>query len=404
MGGGATRAYNVAKGLVVNGCRVIVIAAFPHYPTGNTPKSYRWKPFQLETSEGMTVVRTFVPPVASKGLFKRLVLFLSFAASSLVALLYVDEVDVVWAANPNLLSILPASAYGLIKRKPVTLNVDDLWPEDLGNVGLVKADSLLYRIVGLLAKFAYSKAKLITPISPGYLEVICGTYGIDCEKVHIVRAGVDLNRFSPVGFRNYSDGNAFRVMYSGAFSVAYDFDQVLQAAKVVEDLRDVEFILQGGGELINHVKVKARELGLRNVKIIDKIVSRTELAKMLNEADALLLPLKEFGKPYLGISSKLYEYQAMGKPIICCATGQPADCVKEAKSGIIVRPGDFRGLADAILLLKENPTKAEEFGENGRHWAEENMSVEKIGRDMKTLLARAIYSRTLWKKCLVPIT
>jgi len=41
----------------------------------------------------------------------------------------------------------------------------------------------------------------------------------------------------------------FKVLYSGAFSVAYDFDQVLLAAKLLENVKDVEFILQGGGEL-----------------------------------------------------------------------------------------------------------------------------------------------------------
>ena len=44
MGGGATRAYNVAKGLKLNGCEVTVVTAFPHYPSGNVPERYRWKP------------------------------------------------------------------------------------------------------------------------------------------------------------------------------------------------------------------------------------------------------------------------------------------------------------------------------------------------------------------------
>jgi glycosyltransferase involved in cell wall biosynthesis len=387
MGGGATRAYNVAKGLVVSGCKVVVVAAFPHYPTGNTPKSYRWKPFHLEKSEGMTVTRTFVPPVASEGLFRRLVLFLSFVVSSLFALPYVREVDVVWAANPNLFSIFPASLYGLLKRKPVALNVDDLWPEDLSSVGLVKVDSFLYRVIRFLAKSAYSKAKLITPISPGYVKVICETYGIEREKLHVVRAGVDLGIFSPVGCRDFSDRNIFRLMYSGAFSVAYDFDQVLLAAKTLESVKDIEFVLQGGGELLNHVKSRIKELGLNNIDVIDKIVSRKEVAELLDEADALILPLRDFGRPYLGISSKLYEYQAMGKPIICCANGQPADCVKETRSGIVVRPGDFKSLAEAILYLKNNPAAAEVFGENGRRYAERNVTIEKVGRDMSRLLA-----------------
>jgi len=38
MGGSATRAYNVAKGLVLNRVKVTVVAGFPPYPTGNVPK------------------------------------------------------------------------------------------------------------------------------------------------------------------------------------------------------------------------------------------------------------------------------------------------------------------------------------------------------------------------------
>jgi colanic acid biosynthesis glycosyl transferase WcaI len=384
MGGGATRAHNAAKGLVVNGCRVVVVAAFPHYPTGNTPESYRWKPFHLEKSEGMTIVRTFVPPVASEGLMKRLILFMSFVASSLFALPYVGDVDVVWAANPNILSMFPASFYGLIKRKPVALNVDDLWPEDLDKVGLVKADSFSYRIVGFLAKLAYKKAKLITPVSPGYVGVICRAYGIDPEKLHVVRAGVDLEKFSSLGCQDCSDKKVFRVTYSGAFSAAYDFDQVLLAAKALEGVRDVEFVLQGGGELLNHVQLKIREFGVRNVKVINKIVSRTEVARLLCEADALLLPLKDFGEPYLGISSKLYEYQAVGKPIICCAIGQPAELVKKTESGIVVTPGDSESLAKAILHLKEDRVQGIALGENGRRYAETNVSIEIIGKKLSS--------------------
>ena len=34
IGGGSTRAYNITKGLIRKGCKVILITAFPHYPTG----------------------------------------------------------------------------------------------------------------------------------------------------------------------------------------------------------------------------------------------------------------------------------------------------------------------------------------------------------------------------------
>jgi glycosyltransferase involved in cell wall biosynthesis len=369
----------------LNGCEVTVVTAFPHYPSGNVPERYRWKPFVLEDVEGFRVVRTFVPPLASRGLIRRLVLFLSFIASSLFALPFVEEVDVIWAANPNVLSVFPASFYGFVKRKPVALNVDDLWPEDLHNFGLINEDSLVFKVMRFVAKFAYSKAGLITPISPGYVEVLCGNYGVNRERVHVVRAGVDLDTFRVIGNKSNCNGKVFKVLYSGAFSVAYDFDQVLLAAKMLDNVDGVEFVLQGGGELTGYVKSRVKELRLNNVKVIDKIFSRAEVAKLLSEADVLVLPLRDFGTPYLGISSKLYEYQAVGKPIISCSIGVPSAYVKATNSGLIVNPGDPEALAKAVIELKENPSLARTMGENGRKYVENEASIEAIGLKMKRI-------------------
>jgi glycosyltransferase involved in cell wall biosynthesis len=132
---------------------------------------------------------------------------------------------------------------------------------------------------------------------------------------------------------------------------------------------------------------------LRNVRIIDRILSREEVAKLTGEADALLLPLKDFGRPYLGISSKLYEYQAVGKPIICCADGQPAEYVRETRSGVVVKPGDYEALADAILCLKENREVVEKFGISGRLHVEQFLSVERVGQQMVTVFNKVLANK-----------
>ena len=384
MGGGATRAYNVAKGLILNGCKVIVISAFPHYPHGNISHKYRWKPFKIEWFNGIKVIRTFVPPIASKGLIRRVILFTSFIISSLFALPLIDNVDVIWAANPNILSIIPALIYGSIKKAPITLNVDDPWPEDLYLFNLVKKKSIFSKIAEFLARMAYHKAKAITPISPGYIKIISGRYRVNPNKIHVVRAGVDIHKFKPL--KMDTNDKIFRITYIGAFSIAYDFDQILLAAKIIEkEDKDIRFIIQGGGELANYIKSRVRELNLKNVEVIDKIVSRDEVVKILNMADMLILPLKNFGKPYLGISSKIYEYQAVGKPIICCAIGQPAEYIRKTRSGIVVNPGDYKSLAKEILHIYKKPKFINELGINGRK-SSENISLEKIGENMKRIL------------------
>jgi glycosyltransferase involved in cell wall biosynthesis len=389
MGGGATRAYNVAKGLVSVGCEVVVVAAFPHYPTGNVPAKYRWKPLTVEYYRGIKVFRTFVVPLASEGIVKRILLFISFVFSSLFALPFVGRVDVVWAGNPNVIAVFPSLVYSWVKHCPMVQNVDDLWPESLYDLGM-RMKCFLGWFGEFLAKVAYGLSSAITPISPGYVGVICGKYGVSLEKIHVVRAGVDLSKFKADNDALNCDKGTFRVLYSGAFSVAYDFDQVLLAAKRLEAMDDVEFVLQGGGELASYLKDRVKKLGLKNVRVIDKIVSRDEVARLLGEADALILPLKDFGKPYLGLSSKLYEYQAAGKPIICCSGGEPGRYVSETESGVVVEPGDCEALAKAILYLRESRDVAEKLGMSGRRYVENNLSIENIGLKMMAVFQIAL--------------
>jgi len=376
LGGSATRAYNVAKGLLGHNVNVTVIAGFPHYPTGNVPRHLRKKALAIEYFDGIKVIRTYMPPIPTKGFVNRIILFTSFMLSSLFPFFLVRRIDCIFSSNPQVLSIYPSLIYKFFHKCPVVLNVDDLWPEDIEPE--ITRSSLIRRLGEVLAKIAYIMADAITPISPGYTKVINGKYGIPESKIHVVRSGVDTSKFKPMPSKN--DGK-FTVLYSGAFSVAYDFDQVLKAAKILEKHEDVEIILQGGGELLNYVKQRVAEMKLKNVKIIDKILSRENVAKLMSEADALLLPLRDFGRPYLGISSKLYEYQAVGKPIICCADGQPAEYVKETRSGIVVKPGSYNALAKAILYLKDNPDLAKELGAYGRRYVEYNLSIERIGKE-----------------------
>jgi len=105
----------------------------------------------------------------------------------------------------------------------------------------------------------------------------------------------------------------------------------------------------------------------------------------LGQADVLILPLVEFKKPYRGMSSKLYEYQAVGKPLICCSRGLPMDYVQKTRSGLVVYPGDYETLAKAVLELKGNSAAARMMGENGRKYVEHEASIEAIGSKMKEI-------------------
>ena len=64
--------------------------------------------------------------------------------------------------------------------------------------------------------------------------------------------------------------------------------------------------------------------------------------------------------------------------------------MKETSSGIVVKPEDHEALVKAILYMKSNPGIARGFGENGREYVEENLSLKRIGHEMIRLLNRIL--------------
>jgi glycosyltransferase involved in cell wall biosynthesis len=169
--------------------------------------------------------------------------------------------------------------------------------------------------------------------------------GVCKKKIHLIRGGVNLSTFKVEAVPPHKK---FRILYSGAFSVAYDFNMILNAAKVLQDqASDVEFVIQGGGEIGLKIQSDISNLNLENVVFINKILQHDEFSKILNES--------------------------------------PAVYISETESGIVITPGDFKELADKILFLKYNPDLAKEMGNKGKSYVEKNVSMQQIGMQIKSL-------------------
>jgi colanic acid biosynthesis glycosyl transferase WcaI len=384
LGGVATRTSNLVKGLVANGCHVTVITGFPHYPYGDIPKEYRWVPIKVEWIGQTKIIRSFMPSLKSVGLIKRLLLIGFFAISSLFALPWIGRIDAVWGG-----SWVPGVFYSKIKGVPVVLDVCDLTLEDLPMLKMADENSLLLKIATIIYRFFYSKGNAVAPISPGYVKTISRKYGVNEKKIDVIQVGVDATVFK-ADVKNRLESEPFKIIYAGVLGVGYDFEQIFEAAKILDEKKlSVVFIVHGNGECLNSVRNRLKELNLINVVLSDKLLgSRSEVADLLSSADALILPLKDYGEPYPGIPSKLYEYQALGRPIICCAEGEPAKYISESKSGIVVKPEKSKLLAEAVSFLIANPKESRQMGVNGKNYVAREGTVTAIGQKTKVLFAQ----------------
>ena len=383
-GGASTRASNVVSGLLIRRWKVSVVAAFPHYPLGNVPSKYRRKALVSEEFGAAKVLRVWIPARPHNSVLNRIFLHLCFIISSLFALPFVGDVDIVWAANPNLFSFFPALIYSLVKRKPVVRNVDDLWPEVFYELGLVRS-TLMRRLLDFLAMLSYVVPSAITPISAGYKRKIVDKYGVSGKKVHVVEVGVA--SVQPLVQDRKKTRDRFIVMYSGVLGLGYDFDIVLDAASLLAKYADIILVIRGFGELAPQLRKQVSELDLRNVVLDTHFLPKENLSSLLHSADAFMLPMASAHFVDDGLPTKIFEYQAYGKPIICVSRGEAARYIEATKSGLIVEPKDARGFAEAIVRVYEDREFATKLGRNGWQHVSEKLTAEKIGERMHTVFA-----------------
>ena len=400
MGGASTRVSNVVKGLLRKGCEVKVVAAFPHYPHGKVPVKYKGKPVVPEQAGGAKVLRVWIPSLPHSSVVNRVVLHACFIVSCLFALPFVGGVDVVWAANPNLFCFFPAVVYGFVKRVSIVRNVDDLWPEVFYELGLVRS-KLMRKTLDFLAWLSYVVPAAVTPISAGYKRRIVQKYNVCAEKIHVIEVGVD--GVEPLNLNEGKKGQ-FVVMYSGVLGLGYDFDVVLEAARILAKDDDIVFVIRGVGELGPRLRRQIRSLNLRNVVLDTSFLPKDKLVALLCSADVFVLPMASASFVDEGLPTKVFEYQAYGKPIICCSGGQPGRYVSETESGVVVKPGDYEALAKAVLYLRENRDVAEKLGASGRRYVENNLSIEKIGLKMMAVFNHVLRNSSRIRKAEQQVT
>ena len=69
----------------------------------------------------------------------------------------------------------------------------------------------------------------------------------------------------------------------------------------------------------------------------------------MSGADIFLLPLNVGGIIDKGLPTKIFEYQALGKPILCLSSGESANYIKKTQSGLVTDSTDPKIIADMMM-------------------------------------------------------
>ncbi len=367
----AIRTFQHARVWVEQGHDVTVVTGAPNFPRGRLHEGYRNVPYAVEEISGVRVVRVWTYVAANKGKFRRSLDFLSFMLSAIPAGLIQRRPDVVVGTAPRLFTVLGAWVVGVLRRVPCVFELRDLWPESITAVGATR-DGTMIRVLSGLAAFLYRHVDHIVSVTKSFVSILVER-GIPCEKISVVRNGVDLDEFAPDS-RNDSlraelgvGPDEMLVTYVGTVGMAHALAHVLDAAEL--DPAGVRFLIVGEGAEKAALEEEASRRGLRNVMFMGS-QPRERVPSILSASDAVLVHLRD--DPLFGsvIPSKIFEAMALARPIILGVRGESAEIVERTESGITVEPEAPRELTGAIERLRDDPELRRRLGDNGRRAAE----------------------------------
>lgn len=393
---GGTRHFDLARQLVKRGHMVTIFATSFHHHLHKETRLQPGEDWKIEEVDGVFFVWIHTPPYQRND-WRRVWNMVAFMikASRLGKKLpdlkpEIGSPDVVIGSSPDLLT--PLAAFHVARRfhVPFVMEVRDLWPQTIIDMGVLSSKNPITKTLQVLEKFLYQRAELIISLLPRAHEYIAAC-GVSPKKIVWVPNGVDLSRFESAT-QDTSNNERFRVMYLGAHGQANALDVLIQAAKIVQDrgLEEIGFILMGDGPEKPRLIESSKKLGLINLEFCNP-VPKSEVANVLRNADALLFNLEEVTVFKYGISpNKLFDFMAAGKPIIS-SVNAPDNPVDEASSGLIVRPRDPDALAKAIINIYEmSPEEREKMGRRGREYVAEYHDISRLALTLEQTLTQII--------------
>jgi colanic acid biosynthesis glycosyl transferase WcaI len=359
------------------GCNVTVITAFPHYANA---KELFWNSKKLieeSVSNGVRIIRTYIYTVPKSSLWKRLLYHASFNFFSTLALLKVRKPDIILADAPTLCSGMALAFKSFIGRTPFIYIVQDIYPDVLERLGVLRNQRIL-NFIGSVEKVFYKKAACISVLSKGFKENIIHK-GIPADKITVIPVGVDTDFIKPLARdnelrRKWDLENKFVVLYAGNIGFSQGLETILETAKSLDDHADISFVIVGDGSMKGQLQAMAKESGLSSMKILP-FQPRECVPLLYAMADVCLVPLKR-DIVVESVPSKTYSIMASGRPFIATVDKRTeiGQLAEQTHSGIRVEPENPDELAKAIINLRNNDQLRNEMGDKGRDYVVETCS------------------------------
>jgi glycosyltransferase involved in cell wall biosynthesis len=234
--------------------------------------------------------------------------------------------------------------------------------------------NVLPRFIRKLSEsFLAKRANLVINVS--YSDFLTGKRSLNLKNSIEIVNGVDAQIFHgkedysqkiKLGFRQ----DDFVVCMIARLTEQKDPITFIRALDHIKSEERIKAIIVGDGELLMDLKVLAHKLHLDERIIFTG--PRNDIPQILSWTDVYCLPSLWEGMP-IGI----LEAMASGCAVVATGVMGTKEIVNE-ENGILFSPGDYKALAQGIILLYENPEYKQYLETNARDHIQKYFSVNRM--------------------------
>lgn len=364
----------LAEGLAEeHDCRVVVVAG-PAGSAGGRPNEGAglW-PFRREMRRGVDIVRARGTRFGRGHFLGRFANYLSYFFTAFLAGLTIRRPDVVVSlTDPPIIGLAAWFTAWRTQAKFVFL-CQDVFPE----VASLLEDFESHTVNAILRRvnrFLIARADHIVVLGETMGRRLVDGKGGDPSKISVIHNWADGSSFRTAPKRNpFSEAHGmeerFVVMHSGNVGLSQKLDTLVEAAEYLRREPDILVAIVGEGVKKSELEEVVRSRGLTNVRFFP-YQAREALGDSFGAADVFVVSLAKGLAGYI-VPSKLYGILAAGKPYVAAVEEECEvwEITRRFDSGLLVSPGDARGLAEKILSIYRDPALARRLGENARRAA-----------------------------------
>ena len=379
-GAAANRIEQLALKLYQNNYKVSVVCPLGNYPKGELFPEYKGKFSVTEKRDNITVKRLWIYPSVSKNLIVRIISVLSFSLSLFFYLLFKKTPKKVIVQSPPLLLSFISVFVLSLKNKKIILNISDLWPLAAIELKALKEGSFSHKFSLFLERYIYKKATLIIGQSN---EIITHVKSLFPEKNCYLYRNFPDHKIENFDL-TFEENQPIKIFYAGLLGIAQGVLELCE--KINLDGLNIELHIFGDGAEKNQIEALLSSEKGKKI-FFHGMMERNELHEKLKSFDIAIVPLKV--RIYGSVPSKIFEYGALGFPVLYFGGGEGETIVEENNMGWIASVENYTELNNKIQLISKM-SKLELFEMKKRIFDESKFTFN-LDSQMNYLIEKGVF-------------